>query len=272
MQAKVSWMIAAAVLSGALLVGAPGEAHAVELYWDAHGRVVTRQGTPVRYVVRTPVRHPQRYYVGVAPPVRVIQSSPPPTRVRVQVHSAPPPANVVVDRGGDDDRWDDPYDTDGLVIAGAGAGGVFFLGDGITHAAVGYKLHLGLAVGPAEFGLRFDLVPDAMDVGTNAGGTTPAALYTAGASFNYRFLSRATVHPVFGIGLEGVILDPHEGDTGTAFAVTGRAGLELAYPLADGALALGIDLTGHHPFGATEEYATDVVDMLTFGAFADYRF
>ena len=255
----------------------PDTAQAVELYWDANGRLVSSSGHPVRYVLGSPVRHPRRYYVGVNPTVRVYAPPPPPaTTVRVAVRQAPPPpANVVIDHGGgsvDSDPTDDPYATSGIVVAGAGVGGVFFLGDGITHAAVGYKLHLGLAVGPAEFALRFDLVPDAMDLATEDGGNNPSALYTAGASFNYRFLPRAVVHPVFGVGLEGMILDPHMGETGTAFAVTGRAGLELAYPLADGALALGIDLTGHHPFGATDEYAADMVDLLTFGAYADYRF
>jgi hypothetical protein len=273
MQKGIFFAVVAALALGAVFTAAPETAHAVELYWDANGRLVNQNGTPVRYMVGTPVRHPRRYYVGVTPPIRVVTPAPVThTTVRVVTSSPPPPANVVIDRGRDLDPTDDPYATAGIVVAGAGVGGVFFMGDGITHAAVGYRLHLGLAVGPAEFAARFDLVPDAMDVGTNTGGTTPSALYTAGASFNYRFLPRATVHPVFGLGLEGMILDPHEGETGTAFAVTARAGLELAYPLADGALALGIDLTGHHPFGATDEYATDMVDILTFGAYGDYRF
>lgn len=271
MRASFAGLVAAAMAS-AVLWGAPGDAHAVELYYDAQGRVVAANGRPVRVIVRTPVRHPRRHYVGVAPPIRVVTPSRSPARVHVQVRtSAPPPANVVVDRGSDrDDR--DPYDTDGLVVAGGGAGGIFFLGDGIQHVAVGYKLHLGLAVGAAEFALNFDLVPDALELTQDDGTTDPAALYTTGASFNYRFLDRATVHPVAGIGLEGIIVDPHAGATGTAFAITGRAGLELAYPLADGALALGIDVTGHHPFAATDEYAADVVDMMSFGAYGNYRF
>ena len=279
MVSRTSFLMAVAVCVAVVFSAAPDTAHAVELYWDANGRLVSSTGHPVRYVVGSPIRHPQRYYVGVSPTVRVYAPPPPPvTTVRVAVrHAPPPPANVVIDHGSraidaDPDPTDDPYATSGIVVAGAGAGGVFFLGDGITHAAVGYKLHLGLAVGPAEFALRFDLVPDAMDIANDDGSTNPSALYTAGASFNYRFLPRAVVHPVFGVGLEGMILDPHLGETGTAFAVTGRAGLELAYPLADGALALGIDLTGHHPFGATDEYATEMVDLLTFGAYADYRF
>jgi len=261
-------MLATIALAAVAFVGlTPSRAAAVELYYDAHGHVVTTP-TPVRVVVHNPVRHPRRYFLrvnNVLPPPRT------PPRVVVAVQgSPPPPATVVVDRGRDRER--DPYDTDGLVVAGAGAGGLFFLGDGVTHVAASYRLHVGLAVGPAEFALRFDLVPDAPEVQTAEGGTTPSALYTMGASFNYRFLERAVVHPVMGVGLESIVLDPHEGDTGTAFAVTARAGLELAYPLSDGALALGIDVTGHHPFGATEEYASDVVDMLSFGAFADYRF
>ena len=270
MRSSFFGLVVAAVAAAALWA-APGEARAVELYYDAQGRVVNSHGTPVRVIVRTPVRHPRRHYVRVAPPVRVVHPVSTPSRVNVHVRtSSPPPANVVVDDGPDDDR--DPYDTDGLVVAGGGVGGVFFLGDGIQHVAVGYKLHLGLAVGPAEFALNFDLVPDALELTQEDGTLDPAAMYTAGASFNYRFLERATVHPVAGIGLEGIILDPHMGETGTAFALTCRAGLEFAYPLADGALALGIDVTGHHPFAATDEYAADVVDMLSFGAYANYRF
>jgi len=244
---------------------APSVAQAVELHYDP----VTHQWvrTPT-VVVGTPVRNPRRYYVHVRQPA-------PPPRVTVHVRQnprpAPPPANIVVDPGPRPTERD-PYDTDGLVVAGAGAGGIFIFGDGITHAALAYKLHLGLAIGQSEFALRANLVPDAGDITSPTGGLTPSALYTVGASFNYRFLERAIVHPVAGAGLETLILDPHEGDTGTAFAVTARAGMEFAYPIADGALALGIDVTGHLPFGVTDQYAADAVAMLDFGAYLDYRF
>jgi hypothetical protein len=249
---KAIQVIGSLALAGASLF-ATSDANAVELYFDAYGRPIPQ---PTRVVV-------------VPPPPRVVLTVPQP-RVHVQVVRQSP--TIVVDPGPQpvDDR-DDPYDTSGLVVAGAGVGGVLFLGDGITGAAVGYKLHLGLAVGAAEFALRFDLVPDAFEVGTDEGGTSPAAFYTMGASFNYRFLD-SVVHPVAGVGVEGMVLDPHLGETGTAFAVTARAGLELAFPLEDGALALGIDVTGHLALVATDTYAADPVDVLSFGAYCDYRF
>jgi hypothetical protein len=216
-------------------------------------------------MVVSPVRNPQRYYY-----VHVQQPVPPP-RVTVHVRPNPTPPPTVVDPGPTPTERD-PYDTHGLVVAGAGAGGIFFFGDGITHAALAYKLHLGLAIDQSEFSLRANLVPDAGDVASPTGSATPSALYTVGAAFNYRFLERAIVHPVAGAGLETLILDPHEGETGTAFAVTARAGLEFAYPIADGALALGIDVTGHLPFGVTDQYAASAAAMLDFGAYLDYRF
>jgi hypothetical protein len=258
--ASIVGLTLAAVL--ATFAASARPAHAVELYWDPATNTWVR--SPVR-VIASPIRNPTRYYV--VPPAN--------PRVHVHVrHVAPPPTTVVVDQGterdtGDDDR--DPYDTSSIVIAGGGVGGLFFFGDGLTSVAAAYKLHLGLAVGAAEFALRFDLVPDAGEVQT-VDGPTPAALYTTGASFNYRFLERAVVHPVAGVGFEALYLDPHVGSTGTAFAVTGRAGLELAYPLADGALALGIDVTGHLPFAATDSYSGELVAMLGAGAYVDYRF
>ncbi len=253
----------AAAAFACALTAAPQKAFAVELHWDP---VTNRWVRTPTVVVQSPVRNPYHYYVNVQPP--------PPQRVTVHVQQrrpTPPPANVVIDPG-PAPSVRDPYDTDGLVVAGAGAGGIFLFGDGITHAAMAYKLHLGLAIGQSEFALRANLVPDAGDVASPTGGTTPAALYTVGATFNYRFIPSAIVHPVTGAGIETLILDPHEGDTGTAFAVTARAGLEYAYPIADGALALGIDVTGHLPFGVTNQYAASAVAMLDFGAYLDYRF
>ncbi len=261
-------------LAVALVVGIAQSVQAQEVVEAPGGPVVL---VPPVGVVRTHLlvvqRPPPRIFVHlrrvVSFPSVVVQPSlplPPP----VVVHTAPRP--VVIEEPVAPLPARDPYDTPGLVVVGAGMGGLFVLGDGITHVATAYRLHLGLAVGAAEFALRFDLAPHALDVATNAGASTPAALYTAGATFNYRFLPDAIVHPVVGAGLETVLLDPHVGATGTAFAVTGRVGAELAYPLADGALALGIDVTGHHPFGATAGYSADLADMITLGAYADYRF
>jgi hypothetical protein len=265
------WTLVAAAI---LVAGVPASAHGQvrEVYYDAHGRRIVVQSPIVSPVVVSPVvvspvvvttpPRPRRYYLVVPPLQRPV------TTVRVE-RRAPPPS-VVIDPGPAPSA--NPYDTSGVVVAGGGVGAVVFLGDGITEVALGYKLHLGLAVGASEFALRADLVPDGLDVLGPDGNQTPAAFYTVGASFSYRFLDRAVVHPVAGIGLEALVLDPHDGETGTAFAVTARAGLELAYPLSDGALALGIDVTGHQPLVATDAYATNPVAMISFGAYADYRF
>ena len=66
-------------------------------------------------------------------------------------------------------------------------------------------------------------------------------------------------------------IDPHQAEGGTAFAATGRVGLELAYPVSEGALALGLDVSGHHLIGASPSFGA-MRDMMTFGAYADYRF
>ncbi|MEM9190549.1 MAG: hypothetical protein AAGF12_15295 [Myxococcota bacterium] len=249
----------------AAFFAAPEEASAVELYYDSQGRLVLP--SPVRVVTRRGPRLTPR------PQLRVVA----PRRVHVRVQT-PPPRTVVVSRSPTPHSVVDPgparrnaYDTTGLVVAGAGAGGAVFFGDGVTGAAVAYRLHLGLAIGASEFAINADLIPDGIEV-AGPSGNTPAALYTVGASFNYRFLDNAVVHPVAGIGLEAMITDPHEGEGGSAFAVTARAGLEFAYPLADGALALGIDVTGHHPFVQTDDHPGEAVDMLTFGAYLHYRF
>lgn len=238
---------------------APRSASAVELYWDpAVQMVVSRPLVITRPVTTT-------YYVA---PVHTDTITT--TTIDVTLNAQ----NTAVDAGPSAEPQErDPYDTHGLVIAGAGMGGLFFFGDGITGVAAAYRLHVGLAVGAAEFGLRFDLAPDAMDVARTDGGlgTTPAALYTAGATFNYRFLDTAVVHPVVGAGIETVTIDPHQAEGGTAFAATGRVGLELAYPISQGALALGLDVSGHHLFGASPSFGT-MRDMMTFGAYADYRF
>lgn len=271
MNDRPSWhttILGMALLGAILCALVPSEAHAVELYWDPGSNAWVQRPNRVM-VVQTPIRDPRRYVVA-SPIVHTVQ---PTTRVTVQVNQRTTPPPVVVDPGpstSSDVR--DPYDTHGLVVAGAGVGGLLTFGDGITQVSAGYRLHLGLAVDQAEFAIRSDLVPDAGTVTSPLGGTTPAALYTVGATFNYRFLDRAIVHPVAGVGLEGVFLDPHVGDTGIAFAATARVGLEFAYPIADGALALGIDATGHLPFAATSQYAASPTTMLGFGAYIDWRF
>ena len=247
-------------------VAAPRSAAAVELYWDpavqtvvAQPLVLTRPVTFTRPVTTT-------YYVTPLP----IGTT---TTTTIDVTLNAGHASDVDAGPSRTPQARDPYDTHGLVVAGAGMGGLFFFGDGITGVAAAYRLHVGLAVGAAEFALRFDLAPDAMEVARTDGGlgTTPAALYTAGATFNYRFIDGAAVHPVVGAGIETVTIDPHQGKGGTAFAATGRAGLELAYPISHGALALGIDVTGHHLFGATPSFGA-MRNMMTFGAYANYRF
>ena len=268
---KAIWagMVVAMILAGAEGAAAQGAG----VYWDAQAQVYVRRPGHYVAVLPSPVRQPRRYYVRRVPPpsptVRVITAPPPAVRVRVVAPVAP--TRIVVD-GTEVSEERDPYDTNGIVVVGGGVGGIFLFGDGITDVAMGYKLQVGLAVGAAEFALRLDLAPEALELSLPDGAATPAALYTSGASFNYRFLPGATVHPVFGIGLEAIFLDPHEADTETSFAVSGRAGLEFAYPLSDGALALGLDATGHHPFATTDPDQGVTADILSFGAYANYRF
>jgi hypothetical protein len=234
----------------------PRSASAVELYWDPAVSTVVSRPLVLTHPVTT------TYYV------TPVQTGTTTTTIDVTLNAQRPDADAAPEPA---ER--DAYDTSGLVIAGAGMGGLFFFGDGITGVAAAYRLHVGLAVGAAEFALRFDLAPEAMEVARTDGGagTTPAALYTAGATFNYRFLDHAVVHPVVGAGIETVTIDPHQAESGTAFAATGRVGLELAYPISEGALALGLDVSGHHLFGASPSFGT-MRDMMTFGAYADYRF
>jgi hypothetical protein len=248
----------AASLGGAALASAalPSEARAVELHWSP---AVT--GPLPVVVTSTPVV--------VTPTTTTLTSH---TTVEVTVRAGGGDASRDTDGGSrSSEGGDDPYRTPGIVIAGAGMGGLVFFGNGIRGVAAAYHLHLGVAVGGAEFSLRFDLAPDAMQRPLSSGGTTPAALYTAGASFGYRFLPRAVVHPVAGAGIETVTLDPHVGETGFAFAGTARGGLEMAYPIGDGALAFGIDVKGHHLFVASEDFGAPRA-MLGFGAYADWRF
>lgn len=207
------------------------------------------------------VRHPDRYVLVPAPPPQ----PPPPVVIEVPAVLVPPtttPPPVIV-------RPRDPYETDGIVVAGGGLGGLLLHADGGTAITPAYLLHLGLAVGAAEFALRLNLAPHAT---TLPGSDREVAIYATRASFDYRFLHRAVVHPVAGVGLESIVSVPDGGEAGHAFAAVGRAGLELAFPLEHAALALGIDASGHLPFGRSEAFALDLDAMLGFGAYLDYRF
>jgi len=182
---------------------------------------------------------------------------PPPPRY---LRPPPPPPPVIVER--------DPYRTPGVVVTGAGFGGLILKTDRGSTVVPTYLLHVGLAVGAAEFALRTNLIPRAMEL--DDGGDL--SLYATRATFNYRFIQRAVVHPVAGFGLESVIAAPSNGDVAHCFAGTLRVGLELAFPLSDGALALGLDTSGHLPFAASEGFPVDMSLMLGFGAYLDYRF
>jgi hypothetical protein len=128
---------------------------------------------------------------------------------------------------------------------------------------------LGLALGASEFALRANLAPRALELPDG----DRLSLYGVNASFNYRFLPHAIVHPVAGIGLETVIATSERQAASHAFAATARAGLEFAYPLqSGGALALGIDATAHIPFAQADAFPLKLVAMLDFGAYLDYRF
>jgi len=185
-------------------------------------------------------------------------AKPPPPR---HVLPPPPPPPIVV-------RERDPYDTPGIVIVGVGFGGMILRSDLGSEVVPAPLLHLGLAVGAAEFALRTSLAPRALDLDDGRA----LSLYATRATFSYRFLPGATVHPVAGIGLESVIGAPSSGSVGHTFAATARVGLELAFPLHDGALALGLDTEGHLPFAATDSFPVDLSLMLGFGAYVDYRF
>jgi hypothetical protein len=154
-----------------------------------------------------------------------------------------------------------------------GQGGMMLrLGNGDQAVTPSYMLHLGLAVGDAEFALRANLAPEALTLPVGSTGEQEVGIYATRATFNYRFLQGTPVHPVAGLGLEMIAASPAHGDDGYAFAATARLGLELAFPLSDGALALGLDTTGHLPFTRTKTFPIDLSFMLGFGAYVDYRF
>lgn len=205
------------------------------------------------------VMRPTKYYLTPAPaPV-------PPPAPAVIVTPAPPSVVLVTPKR-------NPYDTSGLVIAGAGVGGLLLRGSDVTSLVPTYRLHLGLAVGQAQIGLRSNLAPGAITLGGDTPEANDVSLYATRLTFDYRFLRDAVVHPVAGAGLEAIVADPTRGDTGLTLAATARIGLEFAYPIGASALAVGIDATGHLPFAQTDAMAVDLAAMLSFGAYLDFRF
>ncbi len=216
-------------------------------------------GLPTRggaQIVRGPVR-----YLFVEPRPTVVRPAAvalasPARQVLVRVRTNPAP-HVARDHGppADEDapRW----------FVGAGAGALLRF-DGLGRdAAPSYRLDLGLALGGAEFGLRFDLAPGFQT------GDEPAAFYTAGAAFGYRFLQRSRLHPLVGLGLESVFFNPRGATAVRGVALTGRLGLEMDAPTMFGAVSVGLDLRGHQPLaGAAPTQAT----LLGVGAHFALRF
>lgn len=184
----------------------------------------------------------------------------------------PPPRQIPVTVAPSNTARQNPYETPGIVVAGGGIGGLMLRAAGETSVTSSYLLHLGVAMGSAEFALRANLAPKALTWSDPQGREVEVGIYATRASFEYRFLPDSVVHPVAGLGLEMIVASPAAGPDGLAFAAAGRLGLELAYPLASGALALGIDTTGHLPFAATADCRTDLALLLGFGAYLDYRF
>jgi hypothetical protein len=170
------------------------------------------------------------------------------------------------------------YDTPGSVILGVGGGGLFLFGGESPRTVPMAYLRAALAVDQAEFGLRFGYAPDALgyELPDPAGGpdlSQSAALYMASGTFAYRFLEEADVHPVLGAGLGAVISGGQEGQEAAAgFGVSLRAGLELAFPVDSGALAVGLDAEGMQVFGAEDALPVQAGTTLSLAAHLDYRF
>ena len=262
------------VLSLALAAATLVSASSVEAqtYYDPYrGPYVTGQRQPDRYLLIQPrQRVRRRTYVRpvvrpVTPPHRVVvvhrQTPPPPVPVEIEVETQPAtPVNIVRPRvRRDTPRW----------FVGVGTGALLRFGDGGTQATPAYRLHVGTAVDQAEFVFRFDLAPGYDLDGEDGADPTDAALYTAGAGFQYRFLPNARLHPVLGFGLETVFLNPQGAETLRAFSVTARAGVEMGVPTNFGEIALGLDVTGHQPIAGAEEAMARLVGV---GAHLDFRF
>ncbi|MCK5798011.1 MAG: hypothetical protein KAI47_12535 [Deltaproteobacteria bacterium] len=247
-------------LAFGLLATTATHAHA-EVIYDADGRVVLR---PAKYYVGFSPIAPTPVIVTPAPaPILVVAPAIAPTLV-VTPSVAPAVVEIRTRR--------DAYDTHGLVIAGAGVGGLLLRGSDVTSFVPTYRLHLGLAVGQAEIGLRANLAPHAITLAEDTPTANDISLYATRLTFDYRFIPGAVVHPIAGAGFEAIVADPVAGDTGLTFAATARIGLEFAYPLGHSALAVGIDATGHIPLAQTDAMAVDLDAMLSFGAYLDFRF
>lgn len=233
-------------LAASALIGTARDANA-DVVYDASGRLVLR---------------PHKVYVGTGGTVVV---EPDPSVVPVYIQ--PRPSIMVLS------ARRDPYATKGLVIAGGGVGGLLLRANGKTALLPTYRLHLGLAVGQAQIGLRANLAPHAMTLPeTTDAAANDVALYATRLTFDYRFLKDAVVHPVAGAGLEALIADPAAGGTGFTLAGTARIGLEFAFPIGESALAVGLDATGHLPMAKSEKMVLDLAAMLSFGAYLDFRF
>ena len=236
--------IHALVLSASALVA--GRAHAVELYPDE---------SPPRVVVSPP-----------APPVRVI------------VHTPPPPVTRVTLRVRDDGSRRDPpasllRDPDApRLVLGGGIGPMFVISDP-AHAVVPIgHLHVGVALGQVELGVRVGLAPYAASLENEAGESLDAGLYTTDVTFTYRFLPDADVHPILGAGIGAVIAAPDGSAPSAGFGVSLRAGLELGVDVDEGELGVGIDALGTQVVGAEDGFAWQLATTLTIGAHLDYRF
>ncbi|MBW2731703.1 MAG: hypothetical protein JRH20_04875 [Deltaproteobacteria bacterium] len=231
---------------------APGLGHASGLVYDHNGQVV-------RYPVKL-------YFPEVAPPAPVVVVPTPvvvPAAMVVQPYPVVLPSVHLVTR--------DPYKTSGIVIVGAGFGGLLLHANDSSTLVPNYRLHIGLAVGTSEIAARIDLAPKGAALSLEEGVDT-LSIVAPRLTFEHRFLPRSPIHPIAGLGLGAIIASPDQGETAYAMAVTARAGLEFAYPLAHSALALGLDITGHLPVARSDPFPVDLTAMLSFGAYLDFRF
>lgn len=224
----------------------PTRASAAGLVYDADGRVVV---------------HPVKVYYPELAPVTVVAPRP-----VVLVEPSPvvlPSAKLVTPR--------DPYDTSGIVIVGGGFGGLLLHANDSSTLVPNYRLHIGLAVGSSEIAARIDLAPKGASLSLDE-SVNELSIIAPRLTFEHRFLPRAVIHPVAGLGLGAIIASPDEGDTSYAMALTARAGLEFAYRLTHSALAVGLDITGHLPVARSNPLPVDLTAMLSFGAYLDFRF
>ena len=100
--------------------------------------------------------------------------------------------------------------------------------------------------------------------------SSTSRLHIAQLSFNYRFADDAPVHPVLGFGVESMSLS-FASNAQSAFAFSGRLGLEAAVAMSDGALAFGVDATIHEAI-ANDSLPRALTRALAIEAFVDYHF